>query len=826
MDDLFQNNEVPQYLQELNPQQREAVRFSDGPILVLAGAGSGKTRVLTNRIAHLVLGHNVNPANIMAVTFTNKAAGEMKERLKKLLGDEADKIWASTFHSAALKILRRHAISIGYPTNNFIVFDDNDSKSLIKRIMKELYITDKKLTPNYFLSIIDKAKNNNVSPEEFAKRSSCCFKPSKDQAPQVYTRYQQELLNNGAMDFGDLLMNVVKLFNTYPELLDSYQRFIHYLLVDEFQDTNVVQYLFIKQITKLRKNIFVVGDDDQSIYAFRGANISNILNFEKDFPNSKVVTLEQNYRSTQNILDVAYSVISKNKERKEKKLWTSAKEGNKIITFRGDDEDEEALFVANEIIKQIDQNRSYSDIAIFYRTNAQSRALEEALLKCHIPYRIYGGLKFYERKEIKDILAYLRLLINEKDSQSFLRAINTPPRGIGEVTLKKIADQATSQDISLWESAVILASTNSKIKEFVELVEHFKTLSKKVNLGDLIKEIVSKTGYSDKIQNSKEIGNISRIENINELISLGRASEKSGETYESALQTFLDKVSLTSGDDMSTNEKNKIDNDSKSPAVSLMTLHLAKGLEFPIVFFTGLEEGLVPHHLSLNSESEIAEERRLCYVGITRAKELLYLTNAESRGMFNSGGAIDLFTSRFRLPSRFLSDIPAEYLENKGDKSFSDPKPSPIFDDTKPHWEEDDYSSVYNEYGGWQKKKKKISISRETDFLEDEYAIPPRFLKKEKKSESSIKKNLANIISVADANLYEIPEDAQLLKDHIDKAVTGLKVLHANFGEGTIIDMEIPASKDPNKTKIKVMFDQLGKEKTLLLGKARLAIVE
>jgi len=800
--------EDPQYLQGLNPPQKKAVEHVDGPILVLAGAGSGKTRVLTHRVAHLVLNHNVNPSQIMAVTFTNKAANEMKERLRKLLGEKADRLWMATFHSAALRILRGHADLLGYPAN-FAIYDDNDSKTLIKRIMKELNIDEKKNPAASFSAIIDRAKNDYVSVEEYAKRA---VGVASMLGAEVYQRYQQELFKAGAMDFGDLLANTVTLFRKNQDLLDRYRERLHYILIDEFQDTNRVQYLLIKQLSEPRRNIFVVGDDDQSIYAFRGANIENILNFEKDFPGAQVVTLEQNYRSTQIILEAAYAVISQNSDRKPKKLWTDSGKGSRIVAYAGLDEEDEANFIAREINNLKINGRNYSDIAIFYRTNAQSRAIEEALLKRRIPYRIFGGLKFYERKEIKDILAYLKLIANENDSQSFLRALNTPPRGIGAQTVEKIAQKAAIDGTSMWQAACNLQYGNPKLKLFVDLITEFKQASFKIELGQLIKDIITKTGYLEKLKATKEIGGESRIENLRELVSIGTNASLSGETPESALQTFLDKVSLTASDELSMDDKKKISStdDTAPQAISMMTLHLAKGLEYPVAFLTGMEEGLLPHYRSLLSETDIAEERRLCYVGITRAREILYLTRATMRGMFSAGGDASA-SSRYRVVSRFFNDIPPEILQ---DKSPAEPTKQ-----EQKHWKHDEYSFRKSDSSSnWQTKKRNFDTS-------ERYPMPPPMPEKSAMPLTLMKK-IANNVTVADTQVIDIPENTPLLKDHLQDVKTGIKVLHANFGEGIIVSIDEPASHDPNKTKLKILFNGQEKEKTLLLGKARLAFAE
>jgi len=641
-------------LSDLNPPQIEAVKHVQGPILILAGAGSGKTRVLTRRIANLVLTHGVNPRRILAVTFTNKAADEMRERLRKLLDKNADYLWASTFHSACLRILRQHAQRLGY-RNDFVIYDDQDSKNVLKEIIKDLGLNDKKFSPAMFTRLIDDAKNAFILPEQYREH----FASRKDDlAPDIYTRYQQALLAANAMDFGDLLMNAVLLFQKHPEVLETYQNALQFVLVDEFQDTNQVQYLFLKMLSAKHKNLLVVGDDDQSIYAFRGASIKNILNFEKDYADTKVIKLEQNYRSSANIINIAHAVIEKNKGRKEKKLWTKAEAGSLATTFVAQDELEEGEFVALEIKKLLAAGRTPDQIAIFYRVNAQSRAIEEALMNYGIAYRIFGGLKFYERKEIKDLVAYLRLIQNDSDNQAFLRVINTPPRGIGPQSVKNITQSAKDAGATYFESAIKLSASNKSVAQFVKLIQKLRALSREVELAELITKVIELSEYGATLKVSKDHSAISRLENLQELEAIARVHDDASIAHLENLQTFLDRIALVSGADVS---EQKGGEQEPQKMVTLSTLHLAKGLEFPVVFLTGFEDGLLPHHRSINDPFEIEEERRLCYVGITRAMQQLYLSRAYSRGMFASG----IGTSSFRDASRFARDIPAALLEHR-----------------------------------------------------------------------------------------------------------------------------------------------------------------
>lgn len=664
--DKVPSNKVPSnppavdLLGGLNPEQRQAVQYGDGPILVLAGAGSGKTRVLTHRVAHLVLERGVYPDRILAVTFTNKATDEMRLRLRGLLGDRAERLWISTFHAAGLRILRHNAVNLGF-SKNFAVYDDQDTKGVLKQVLKELAVDEEKNPLDDFVRAIDRFKNNFIAPAQAAKEA---YDVKTDLEAQVYTRYQQALLSYDAMDFGDLLMYAVRVLREYPEVLEYYRHALHYILVDEFQDTNLVQYMFVRLICEPRRNLFVVGDDDQSIYGFRGASISNILEFEKDFPATHVVKLEQNYRSTANILEAAHAVIEKNTERKEKKLWTAGARGEKIRTFIGYDEDDEAEFIADEIRKIHQQGVKYSNIAILYRTNAQTRAIEEGLMKARIPYRIYGGLKFFDRKEIKDMIGYLRLVLNPADNQAFYRVVNTPPRGIGAQAVLAVEEQAKAQGCSLMRAAATVAETHKSLKKFLELMADFSQRIERVAFGAWMGYVIEKSEYGPRLAAMKDPTAYSRLENLQELQALATSEESKRGTNIERARHFLDRVTLTSSGDFAVNEsvnaqlaKAAAAEGERPDVVSMMTLHLAKGLEFPVVFLGGFEEGLLPHYRSLDSESELQEERRLSYVGITRAMRVLYLTRAHLRGMFSTGGSSGS-GSGARLVSRFAMDIP------------------------------------------------------------------------------------------------------------------------------------------------------------------------
>ena len=770
------------YLDKLNPPQREAVEHFRGPILVLAGAGSGKTRVLTRRVAHLVLANNVHPQSILAVTFTNKATAEMRERLKDLLGEAGERLWVATFHSSALRILRRHAAKIGF-NSNFVVYDPQDCKEIVKRIIKERNIDEKRYPPSFFLRGIDDAKNKLILPEQMAANSGSY---EGGLLAEVYDLYQRRLLEANAMDFGDLLTKVVLLFKKHPEILEAYQHALQFVLVDEFQDTNMVQYMFIEMITRLHKNLFVVGDDDQSIYAFRGATIQNILNFEKDYPGTKVIKLEENYRSSGNILDAANEVIAKNLGRKGKKLWTSAGKGKPVYTYCGYDEDDEARFIAQKIAKEVSAGKRYSDVAVFYRTNAQSRALEEQLFSAGIPYRVYGGQKFYERKEIKDVLAYLRLLVNEADTQAFLRVINTPPRGIGPQTVQTLQQLAGGKGISLLTAAYELADENKNIRQFTELMTLLRNDARTLPLGDLIRAVINKTEYGQRLEASKDVTAVSRMENLSELEALGKSMAATGADPLASLQNFMDRVSLTAGDELPDEEieKSTQEKGRKTDTVSLSTLHLAKGLEFPVVFFTGVEEGLVPHHRAILEPKEIEEERRLCYVGITRAMETLYLTRATTRGMFSSGGGFGS-TGMFREPSRFVFDIVPSCLESLGGDFFS--------------------SGTSN--------VQSFSTRLEVD-LDFEDPLPGT-IKVKKKKERLAKAG----ITLTTADELD-PRKLAALED----LAPGVKVFHPSFGDGVVEALN--QVETPKNAKVLVRFQESEFPKTLVVRHAKLRIAD
>lgn len=642
-------------LKGLNEEQKKAVLHVDGPLLILAGAGSGKTRVLTHRIAYMVKEKNVHPASILAITFTNKAAREMKERVDRLVGDVSESIWVSTFHSTCVRILRRDIEKIGFD-RSFVIFDSADQQTVIKDCLKELNLNDKNFPPRAMMDAVSKAKNELIDSNTYVKMYASDYRMSK--IASIYELYQRKLKQNNALDFDDIIMFTIKLFLEHPQVLEFYQRKFKYILVDEYQDTNTAQYSLISMLSHLNKNLCVVGDDDQSVYGWRGANIRNILDFEKEFKNCKVIKLEQNYRSTKIILDAANQVIKNNAGRKDKSLWTDNDEGHKIQCFLGNNEHDEAAFVVGEIRRLSSyENREYKEFAVLYRINAQSRVMEEMLIREGIPYKIIGGLKFYDRKEIKDIIAYLRVVQNPSDNIGLKRIINVPKRGIGSTTVEnteEIANQRGCSIFSIISSASEVPSLQraaAKLEGFANLISKFRALKGTMKVSELIEEIIEQSGILGELQAEDTVESQTRIENIKELISVALEFESQSEGEE--LEEFLANVSLVADID---NLEEGNDN------IVLMTMHSAKGLEFPVVFVVGMEEGVFPGFRSMTDENEIEEERRLCYVGITRAREKLYLTNAFCRTLFGN--------TTYNKASRFLKEIPGELLEEYGKKEI------------------------------------------------------------------------------------------------------------------------------------------------------------
>ena len=640
-------------LDALNEPQRQAVMATDGPLLILAGAGSGKTRVLTHRTAYLIEKCGVNPYNIMAITFTNKAAGEMRERIDQMVGYGSESIWVCTFHSTCVRILRRYIDRLGFGTN-FTIYDSDDQKTLMKDICKRLEIDTKMYKEKMFLSAISSAKDELIDPIEFETRAAGDYVKRKQ--AQVYREYQQALKQNNALDFDDLIMKTVELFKLDKEVLASYQDRFRYIMVDEYQDTNTAQFELIRLLALKYQNLCVVGDDDQSIYKFRGANIYNILNFEHHFPDATVIKLEQNYRSTQNILDAANAVIANNQGRKEKRLWTDNGAGDKITFEQLDTAAEEADFVARDIARRVRKGEyQYKDCAILYRTNAQSRLFEERFITANIPYKIFGGVNFYARKEVKDLLAYLKTIDNGQDDLAVRRIINIPKRGIGAASINKVALYAQEQEISFYDALCVaeqvpgLGKAAAKIRPFVLFIQSMKAKAKLLSVADLLQEVIETTGYVRELEAEGTDEAEARIENIDELIS--KAVDYAEGEEAPTLNGFLENVALVADIDSF---------DENSDYVVLMTLHSAKGLEFPNVYLAGLEDGLFPSYMSItsdNSQAEIEEERRLAYVGITRAKKNLTITSARVRMVRGQ--------TQYGKVSRFVREIPPELLSGK-----------------------------------------------------------------------------------------------------------------------------------------------------------------
>ena len=619
----------------LNQNQQQAVVHEKGPMLVLAGAGSGKTSVLTNRIAYLIE-QEISPANILAITFTNKAAREMKERVTKLIGPDARYIQISTFHSFGLKILKENYEFLGYE-KNFIILDSDDTLTVVKKLMKDLNMNPKYYNARELRSKISSAKNELINPEKFKKQEF------DEKVVTLYKKYCEKLKAGNSVDFDDLLILPIKLFEISPSILNSYQERYQYILIDEYQDTNEAQYVFSKMLSKKYRNIFVVGDNDQAIYAFRGANYKNILNFEKDYPDCKIILLEENYRSTKTILNAANSVIKHNKLRKDKNLWSNNEEGDKIKYIKTDDEKAEGDYVVKEIKKLKEAGTSYDDIAILYRTNAQSRAMEEALLKANIPYRIIGSFYFYNRKEIKDLLCYLRLINNPKDDVSLSRVINVPKRGIGNVTIANINARAEENNTSLFE-----AITSGKELAFKQLIEELTKMSENKTLTEIVELVLEKSGLKQELVEEKTLESEIRLENLEEFKSITKNYEN--EYGEVSLDDFLNEISLVS---------DVTEHDEGNNKVSLMTVHSVKGLEYDDVFIIGMEEGIFPHYNSImeGTNEAIEEERRLCYVAITRAKKKLWIMNTKKRMIYGQ--------TQVNAPSRFIDEIEDKYLERE-----------------------------------------------------------------------------------------------------------------------------------------------------------------
>ena len=778
----------------LNPKQKEAVLHTDGPLLILAGAGSGKTRVLTHRIAYLIDECGVNPWNIMAITFTNKAAGEMRERVDNLVGFGAESIWVSTFHSSCVRILRRHIENLGY-TTSFSIYDSDDQKTLMRQVFKTLDIDTKQFKERSVLAAISSAKDKLITPEEFLLNAGGDFREKK--TGEIYKEYQKQLKKNNALDFDDLIVKTVELFQNNPQILDYYQERFRYIMVDEYQDTNMAQFKLVSLLASKYRNLCVVGDDDQSIYRFRGADIQNILSFENTFPGTMVIKLEQNYRSTQNILDAANEVIRHNFGRKDKTLWTANGEGDKILFKQFDTAKDEADFVVRQIR---DSGYSYQDQAVLYRTNAQSRLLEERCIFYNVPYRLVGGVNFYQRKEIKDILAYLKTIANGVDDLSVIRIINVPKRGIGATTIGRVTAFASEHNMSFYDTLKEakqipgIGKAAEKISRFIAQMEAFRAMaySEEYSMKDLIDHILEDTGYEEELQEEGEIEAQTRLENIEELINKAAAYEEDSE--HPTLDEFLEQVALVAD----------IDNvDDTEDRVTLMTLHSAKGLEFPKVYLVGMEDGLFPGMMSIMSgdKTEMEEERRLCYVGITRAKKELVLTAARQR-MING-------ETRWSKPSRFINEIPPNLLDTD--------KLQPVFGKSKQDdpgdfglpWDQGSKSGVSRfgmGYNAYASKTTSPPGNSGAGYKNAKNSGTGGFGSSMQSLEPKKKPGFGKTFTVQKAASLAYKE--------------GDRVKHAKFGEGTVKEI-VDGARDYEVT---VEFDK-GGQKKMLAGFAKLECI-
>lgn len=756
-----------EYLKGLNPSQRAAVEQTKGPVMIVAGAGSGKTRVITYRVAHLIK-TGVDPFNLLVLTFTNKAAKEMRTRIMDVVGAEAKNIWMGTFHSVFAKILRVEASRIGYPTN-FTIYDTDDSKSLIRSILREQQLDDKLYNANFVYNRISSAKNNLISAAEYQKNAQIQaedFSSGRGRLGEIYQTYTQRCFKAGAMDFDDILFKTNVLLREHPDVLYKYQNKFKYLMVDEYQDTNYAQYLIVKKLAAINENLCVVGDDAQSIYAFRGANIQNILNFEKDYPDLKVFKLEQNYRSTQNIVNVANSIIANNKNQLKKNVFSENEDGDKIRIARAFSDNEEGKIVAESIIQERSlRGLKHQDFAILYRTNAQSRAMEEALRKLNVPYKIYGGLSFYQRKEIKDLIAYFRLTFNPNDEEALKRVINYPKRGIGDTSLERIIIAADKNNTTPWEiikeaPSYLEPRTAAPAGGFATMIQSFQVVAKNQSAYEAALHIAQHSGLLKDLYADKSVEGLSRYENIQELLNGIKEFSEREDLEERGLDIFMQDVALLTNDD---NDKNP-----DADTVSLMTIHSAKGLEFPHVYIVGLEENLFPSQMSVNSRSDLEEERRLFYVAITRAEKKLTISYATSRYRWGTLTSCE--------PSRFIDEIDARYLELAYGEQQKSIEKNPFFSDRLESQGSSD---------SFSKPKPKTGMLKTTSML-------PK----------------AHVPSTGFA-----PSDTSGLQ-------VGMEVEHERFGYGKVINIE------GNKSDIKatIFFKELG-QKQLLLKFAKLRIV-
>ena len=768
-------------LKGLNDKQYEAVVNTEGPCLVIAGAGSGKTKVLTHKIAYLIGEKQVKPWNILAITFTNKAANEMKERIGNLVGDVAADIWMGTFHSICVRILRRFIDRIGFDSS-FIIFDTSDQRTLVKACIKSIGLDDKMFTDRSVLSEISNAKNEMLEPDQYTVKANGDFR--KEKIALVYEMYQKRLKENNAIDFDDIINYTIKILMENPDILEYYSDKFHYVLVDEYQDTNKAQFTLVTMLASKNGNITVVGDNDQGIYSFRGADISNILNFERDFPGTKIIKLEQNYRCTGNILKAANAVIKNNEVTYKKELWTENEVGNLPAVYSAKNEYDEGTYIAQQIEHlRREEYYKYSDFAILYRMNTQSRAIEEILRRESIPYKIIGGLKFYERKEIKDIISYLRLIQNPSDNLSLKRIINEPKRGIGKTSLDKIEELSINSGVPMYEiiknaeqyglNRVFLNS-----REFVNAIEELRAKKDDIKISDLIKETLKKSGYTQALENENTIEAENRIENLDEFLTV--AIEFEDESADNKLSDFLEGITLSSD----------IDNmEEAEETVTLMTLHSAKGLEFPVVFLVGMEEGIFPGYKSIGEPKELEEERRLCYVGITRAKEHLFLTCSKQRTIFGSTSCNQV--------SRFLREIPSDLLDGYDDALGEiQESNSNIFGDSK-------YSWTYGSKDNGNIKTYKI------DKNEPKVAAA-----------SSGTNSNGFMFRTAESFLNNLTKKSSGANVDLSQYKAGVRIYHKKFGEGVISNVE-PEGDD---LKVDIQFDKVG-HKRLMAKFANLEII-
>lgn len=773
----------------LNQEQRNAVDCLEGPLLIMAGAGSGKTRVLTHRIANL-LNHGVSPYSILAITFTNKAATEMRERVDRMIGQGAKDIWLSTFHSFCARFLRREIESTEIYQKNFVIYDSSDSSTLVKKCIKEMNLDEKQYNANAVQGAISSAKNQMMGPIAYASHVKSYGSFFDQKVSEIYTLYQKKLRENNALDFDDLLLVAVSVLEDNEEIRLKYQRRFRYIMVDEYQDTNGAQYLLTKLLAAGHHNLCVVGDADQSIYGWRGADISNILNFEKDYPEARTIMLEQNYRSTKMILAAANAVIDNNFNRKPKKLWTDNASGDLITTYLAADERDEANYIIDEIDKQRTVfNKTYGDIAILYRTNAQSRVLEEAFMRSGTPYTMVGGLRFYDRKEIKDITAYLRLLYNPLDTVSLLRILNVPKRGIGDTTVNKLMLFSIEQEVSLFEVIAnpelleqvpgLTARSKKPLEGFAALLFGLMNKIETCAVSGLIDEVIRDTGYAEALKAEKKLENESRLENLQEFIGVAKDFEKNEE--DTSLENFLSQMSLLSDIDNS---------DMEGDQVTLMTLHAAKGLEFPVVFMTGMEEGLFPHSRSLDDEAQMEEERRTCYVGITRAQQKLYMTYASIRNIYGQTRAFD--------SSRFLEEIPDNYKDEQSSRrnrgSFSS------FGGAYSGTYRDDYTGDYGRRG----------TSFSPKFSSTNYASSQ--LKGQLQSGAQVLASIRGNTTAPDKTV-NVQRNAEMIKPSPGIGwKAGDKAQHGKWGIGTVIQVE----GSGEETQLQIAFNGMGVKKLMV----------